>query len=82
VVSPTRDFAAPPLTATLGLVPVTGGQAAAHAPVHADIVPLSTSNGYCVKPSLLANAPRIRGRTNSAALRHLRWQMTQRRGSR
>src|SRR5215470_8369857 len=29
---------------------VTGGHAAAHAPVHADVVPWSASNAYTVKP--------------------------------
>src|SRR5262249_22415239 len=29
---------------------VTGGHAAAHAPVQADVVPLSASNAYTVKP--------------------------------
>src|SRR5215472_13051873 len=32
------------------LLVVTGGQAAAHAPVQADVVPWSASNAYTVKP--------------------------------
>ena len=68
VVSPTRDFVAPPLTATLGLVAVTGGQAAAHAPMHADVAPLSASNACNVKPwPLVRMVPSAVCRSVSAA---------------
>src|SRR5262249_43381392 len=50
VVSATSDIEAPPATMTRPPLAVTGGHAAAHAPVQADVVPLSASNAYTVKP--------------------------------
>src|SRR5262249_38810809 len=50
VVCPTSDLAAPLATLIWVLVVVTGGQAAAHAPKQADLVPWSASNAYTVKP--------------------------------
>ena len=50
VVSPAGERAAPPVTVRRVLLAVTGGQAAAHARVQAEVVPWSASKAYTVKP--------------------------------
>jgi hypothetical protein len=41
---------APPVAMRRPPLAVTGGHAAAHAPLQADVVPLSASNAYTVRP--------------------------------
>src|SRR5713101_1995772 len=49
VIVPSSDWLTPPPACGVPLT-VTGGHAAAHAPVHVDVPPLSASNRYIVRP--------------------------------
>ena len=57
VIVPSSLAFAPPDAVTV-LVVVTGGQAPAHAPVHADMSPLSLAHRYTARPELVTrNVP-------------------------